>query len=266
LGWQYWRRKITINRIERSGGHDHPNSPDLNLWGRITVQGNKGNPVTAITNQNGEINTDEILASEFGGEYFVEAFLESNPSVKDEANLTVRVSDLQLLPVSTYYDKIGGTDNHYGPPSRPNEDHNHWAQQNVNENIKQTAILWFNNFPKEAKLNINDISLPYGGKFDVNGKWKGDHSEHRTGEDIDIRTDLVYYYHNVLNHRIGIPIRFPRIEPLNVPNNYPNEKLELNNNSILTYNRKFEEYCEQNSGKARIHNPNTINEHYHIDY
>ena len=31
--------KITVNRIERSGGHDHTNSPDLNLWGRISVQG-----------------------------------------------------------------------------------------------------------------------------------------------------------------------------------------------------------------------------------
>jgi len=180
--------KITVNRIERSGGHDHSNSPDLNLWGRISIQGNKGNPVTATTNQIGEINTDEILASEFGGEYYVEASLESNSSVKDKADLTVRVPDLQLLPESPYYDKIGGTDFHYGPRSRPDEDHNHWGTISFVNKIKALCLAWYAIFSNNSKLQINDISLPMGGKFDINGKWAGDHDSHRRGTNADIKS------------------------------------------------------------------------------
>ncbi len=45
------------------------------------------------------------------------------------------------------------------------------------------------------KLSINDMSLPKGGKFDINGKWSGDrdHITHRQGVDADInrRADVV---------------------------------------------------------------------------
>lgn len=180
--------KITINRIEKSGGHDHPNSPNLILWGKITVQGKKGNPVTAITDNNGEINTDEILASEFGGEYFVEASLESNPSVKNKADLKIWVPDLQLLPESIFYDKIGGTESHYGPRSRPNEDHNHWGTKELINKIQSLCLEWFNLHTTVPKLAINDMSLPYGGIFDFEGNWGPPHNFHRIGTNVDIRS------------------------------------------------------------------------------
>lgn len=37
-----------------------------------------------------------------------------------------------------------------------------------------------------APLSINDMSLPKGGKFDVDGSWSGDHREHRIGLSADI--------------------------------------------------------------------------------
>lgn len=37
-----------------------------------------------------------------------------------------------------------------------------------------------------APLSINDMSLPKGGKFDVNGSWSGAHGEHRIGLSADI--------------------------------------------------------------------------------
>lgn len=182
--------KITIKRIDRSGGHDHPNSSDLTLWGRISVNGVKGNPVTVYTDQNGEITTEEIRASEFGGEYFIEAYLESKPGIKDKVDLHVRVPGLQLLPASSYYDKIGGTDKHHGPPSNPNDDHNHWGTNEFNNRIESMSLAWLNLFSNEPKLQINDMSLPYGGLFDINGQWNSasGHDTHREGTNADIKS------------------------------------------------------------------------------
>jgi len=35
-------------------------------------------------------------------------------------------------------------------------------------------------------LSVNDMSLPWGGKFDITGEWTGDHNSHRKGTSIDI--------------------------------------------------------------------------------
>ena len=41
------------------------------------------------------------------------------------------------------------------------------------------------------RLCINDISLPFGGLFDINGNWRRPHGSHRMGVDIDIATRVV---------------------------------------------------------------------------
>ncbi len=38
-------------------------------------------------------------------------------------------------------------------------------------------------------LYINDMSLPFGGVFDIDANWTRDHNEHRAGRDADIRTN-----------------------------------------------------------------------------
>ncbi len=35
-------------------------------------------------------------------------------------------------------------------------------------------------------MRINDISLPLGSLFDVNGTWLNPHVSHRVGKDVDI--------------------------------------------------------------------------------
>ena len=180
------RVKITITRVDKSGGHDHTNSPDQTLWGRISVNGIKGNPVTAYTDQKGEITTEEIRSSEFGGEYFVEAYLESNPSIKDKVDLLVRVGGLQPLPASSYYELIGTRDHHLCQSSIPTSLHNfnHFGEPKLITAITKLALtyhLYFN-----VKIHINDMSIEYGGKFDTNNLWFGDHAEHRTGKNVDL--------------------------------------------------------------------------------
>lgn len=43
--------------------------------------------------------------------------------------------------------------------------------------------------PESEKLHYNDMSLTYGGKFDLNRNWlnSGDHAEHRVGINTDVR-------------------------------------------------------------------------------
>ncbi len=48
-------------------------------------------------------------------------------------------------------------------------------------------------FPTGAEdlLQINDISLPWGGLFDVNGNWAPPHGGHRWGNMADLRTKFL---------------------------------------------------------------------------
>jgi len=195
--------KITITRIERSGGHDHPNSSDLTLWGRISINGVKGNPVTAYTDQNGEITTEEIRASEFGGEYLIEASLESKPGIKDKVSFIVKVPGLNLLPENSSYIKTGGTEKHFGPPIYQT-DNNHWVDSIalsslVSGTVEFLQATWNRN---QERMRINDIGLPFGGLFDINGTWRNPHISHRTGKDVDIENgNRLLRLQEVLNNK-----------------------------------------------------------------
>ncbi len=48
-------------------------------------------------------------------------------------------------------------------------------------------------YPDDHLLYINDISLPQGGRFDIDGKWVGTsrHEYHRLGRDVDIRRTTI---------------------------------------------------------------------------
>jgi murein endopeptidase len=73
----------------------------------------------------------------------------------------------------------------------------------MNDALLNIAIEWHSSFPREQLLFINDMSLPYGGLFDVNGDWKTPHKTHRIGKSADIRTELP-------GRRTGAPVRTPR--------------------------------------------------------
>ena len=62
---------------------------------------------------------------------------------------------------------------------------------NFNARLAQLARLWIKNEDKRT-LYYNDMSLPLGGKFSVNGTYeiRAMHTEHRVGENIDINTSI----------------------------------------------------------------------------
>ena len=52
--------------------------------------------------------------------------------------------------------------------------------------IRRNSAADYNDLHNSTRIRINDISLPYGGKFDINGSWSGGHEAHRSGRNTDI--------------------------------------------------------------------------------
>ena len=232
---------ISINMILPSGGHDHVIQPQPALRGHLTAVGASTvegeGEVTAQTNQEGII-TVSYIAPAFGGRYELMASAQVDGEyIEDRDTLTVRVPNLVELPNENYYELIGETEEHAS---------NHWATQAVMTCIQTIANNWHINNPNESTMMINDISLEYGGLLDVNGNWQPPHSSHRTGQDVDIRTELP-------GTRTGIPVRTPR-------------NASIWQNTVWVGNTNFEDNCRTYGGIAHRHSPNSIYEHYHVDF
>ncbi|MFB3041341.1 MAG: penicillin-insensitive murein endopeptidase [Candidatus Poribacteria bacterium] len=94
------------------------------------------------------------------------------------------------------YIKIGGTCNHHGPrndnkhPNCRTPDNNHWGHDRAVAFLPFIAIQYRTRFPDDELLQINDIGLPSGGKFDIFAQWTGNvkHEYHRLGLDVDVRS------------------------------------------------------------------------------
>lgn len=97
----------------------------------------------------------------------------------------IKIDGLQLLPFAwqdslhggvTYYQLIGDT------PTHPI---NHFAKPQTIDLVKQIAWEFYKKFGKP--LNINDLSLRWGGLFDYKDTWHPPHEAHRYGRQADIR-------------------------------------------------------------------------------
>ena len=97
---------------------------------------------------------------------------------------------------------------------------NSWCTQEFADSL-QLAIYDFYDWCLSGNLNIlisiNDMCLPYGGRFDVNGKWGGrygqGHYYHRVGTSVDLNRTLTASQLRVLTDFMndhGL-IRYPEI-------------------------------------------------------
>ncbi len=133
------------------------------------------------------------VASQFGGVERITARLVSDTTKFDTLSVKTRVPGLQLLPDGANYDLVGGTCKHHGPDDDApiacqTPDNNHYAAQIVRDSLPLMANVWADNL-RQRKLDINDISLPYGGMLDVSGQWRPEHSYDREGLEVDVRTE-----------------------------------------------------------------------------
>lgn len=266
--------QLRTDYVRKSGGHDHANTQNNTRqgthanFGFFTVGPSsvQRRPLEDMTDANGRFGAT-YNASLWGDT--MKIFLESrsNRLLRDSVNVVEKVAGLEELPTNADYTQIGGRCEHHGPSDNPSvpdscqaPNNNHWADSTTVAALEAIAAAWHRRFPNEVILQINDLSLPLGGQFDINGQWGGAHETHRTGRDSDIRTDLFYYLNNSLLHRVGIPARSPRGEPFNTSDG------QLNPQSRLLGNTTFEQLCRANGGEPDIHLENTRQEHYHIDF
>jgi hypothetical protein len=128
-------------------------------------------------------------------------------------------------------------------------------------NFQSVAIGndWHTNYPTEHILMINDISLPNGGKFDIDGSWRGSHQTHREGEDADLRSsiydgDRYIDNNNSGNYDVGI-----------------DELIDRNNNGIYDSSilEGFKSICERVGIDCVLEYPDNRgegNEHWHLNF
>jgi hypothetical protein len=175
---------LTVERAStKFGGHDH-DSPTIPSSTRPL------GTVTSVISQGQGTYTATYTASEFAAEDKVRAKVDFQGCSANvvSSSITARLFGLSWLQVPAPHVAIGGTAAHHGPNNNGNPttpDNNHWVTPKTNNTMSYLMLLYSLNYG--AGLYINDASLPFGGKFDVNGNWSGSHSLHRRGIDLDIR-------------------------------------------------------------------------------
>lgn len=166
----------TVTSVLHSGCHNHNGAKPVGVFSN-TVN---------TTDINGAFATN-YTPSSFGGSETIRIISALLPTASDSRNITTRVPSLVLLPASGDYDQVGGTANHPGPPM-PNESNtNHWGTQALIDSIIDLATAYNNRFANGPNLGFNDMSLPFGGLFDINGNWATPHRTHREGHNVDLR-------------------------------------------------------------------------------
>ena len=153
-------------------GHEHDgNRPKGTVTpATITIPGGSSGAASA-----------EYKSSEVAGEEKVIA--EINGVKKGEATDSVKVPGLQPMPESGIgawrltgsYEQSGVTskhiENHYGTPSTKTR-----IAAMATDYFEETGIA----------IGVNDMSLPWGGLFDINNNWSTPHSKHRMGKSVDV--------------------------------------------------------------------------------
>ncbi len=206
--------KLTTMYVEGTGGHDHTNArPDTNAnFGYFTRPGSNEQvrPLFDRTDEEGRFDSLFYNASVFGDSMRICLESTRNKLLTDTVTIAEEVPDLVQLPTSNSYIKIGGTAAHHGPPGYTT-DNDHWGSQELVANIIDIATIFNNDYP-QLRLRINDMSLPFGGGFDIGGDWYEDvniahcgehgngHCTHRMGNNADISFDVL----NQSNERISL--------------------------------------------------------------
>jgi hypothetical protein len=161
--------------VTNSGGHIDSEHFGRRPLGRLEK-------TRGATNSNGCFTT-QYVPTHISGIVAIQA---SGVGSTDTAYLGILVPGFDQLPIGENYVRIGSTSEH---PS------NHWGTFLTIENLINIADEYKNIYygrneiPENDKLRYNDISLFWGGKFDLASEWspRGSHGEHREGINVDVR-------------------------------------------------------------------------------
>lgn len=224
------RATITVSTANVSPGTDVSiELESLNDGGHVGHSGNR--PLGTVTPEGGEIDSQgrfqaEFKASEFGGDVRVVATV---GKLKRRTSIEVRVPDLSQMPAGDGYFFTGSS---AGRTTHPTGE---YATATVKNKLKTIAKTYKDKYwsdstpqPNNKRVGYNDMSLIYGGKFDLPANWctECSHRGHREGTHVDAR-------------------RW---------------------NMTSTQQKVFKGIVEDNGGDPQVHDAGTTNEHWHLEF
>jgi hypothetical protein len=192
---------LTTNYVDGTGGHDHLTPRRVrnrDNYGYLIVKRTNDttdSPYTGQTQGEGREIFDYV--STFFGDSMRISVESTNPKkrkfLKDSVTIVEIVRDLSSLGEGTNYILVGGMCEHHGPSDRgiaancqtPNN--NHWGTATLIQVVQAVTDSFATTYPG-YRLRINDMSLPFGGKFEIDGSWNqtADHQQHRMGINADV--------------------------------------------------------------------------------
>jgi len=204
-----------IEPQDSTGGHIHVNKrPKGKLNGKDLTDTNPS--ITLATDQNGEVNgskgvtfappgkTSDSRCVGIAGDYNIKATSHRVPDRKDSTMIEVMFQNLTFLPQSQNYDICADskyacpTFGAWGTAEHPDSENGTVGTITAFQNLATDFLNWQQSHNQllqnhgakpwpVKKVSFNDIALPWGGLFDVNGNWKPipAHKTHGKGQGGD---------------------------------------------------------------------------------
>ncbi|MEN8191430.1 MAG: hypothetical protein ABFS12_01355 [Bacteroidota bacterium] len=277
--------KIFTNFVPGSGGHNHSNP-------RTTITDNKkywnyghfrktkspkvlANPLNDSTTVNYLKDEYNYFSSRWGDIMKIILISKKNNLLTDTLLITEKVLNLVQLEPGENYKLIGGTCYHHGPSDKSKKevpdscrtpDNNHFGTADVVNRIKRIAKSWDKKYSeKEIILEINDMSLPFGGKFDYKGNWEAPHSSHREGVNVDIRSYNITISNNT-DYYVDINKNGVYDKEIDEFHKNTGGEVPSNYKFIDDLSQGFRAICQDKGAKPVLEYPNKNNEHFHLNF
>lgn len=165
---------VDYSATANSGGHDHhDNSRPKGTY--VPESGNTGSSGWLLFTYTAPQVSGEIY------HYFTCVSGDDSPCWPAYGYGYVLVPDLAALGAGTNYTLIGQTGAHQS---------NHYGTFGTNQALVSLANAFAARFPGSV-LQYNDISLQWGGLFDISSGWASPHKSHRFGNNVDFNQRAV---------------------------------------------------------------------------
>jgi hypothetical protein len=183
--------RLSTNYVDGSGGHDHitPRRPGGTQAQRAQNYGHflsrqineRLNPLEELT-MPFDTSRFEYTASAFGDTMRIRLHSLENPLLKDSVSLIERVAELEPLAAGNNLITFTSTEQFH---SLANSNYASVRTRDaVHSAVRQYAAQY--RMPNDIFLAVIDMTLPFGGLFDINGNWQPPHTYHRVGKSVDL--------------------------------------------------------------------------------
>jgi hypothetical protein len=180
---------IKVDVDVTSGGHDHGERIPPRPKGALS-------PATGTTGPDGTVSFNFGAPEVSGSHTFAAKCISPACANEGAARMDVKVDGLATIPSSQFYTLtepdgrggikvIGDNGNHSG---------NHYLTSDAASQLWRLAATYYFKYRQDTSvplLHLNDASLIWGGRFDINGNWADPHAGHRKGTVIDIRANAL---------------------------------------------------------------------------